>query len=245
MLILKFMGSYLDRLAGRQQRIIRSFQYRNLAPLYCDDELRLCAARKKDAPMHEKGDMTFDVWIEGPTGGTAVMGRIVAGCIPQTIDPTPSDWQYKGPPTISRDRALFRAGRMEMDMQQHTKQTAEQLDSERDAEPSVLPETSIVSESQDSEESYIAKEMHMKQSDLLLSGLIRKYHAAVDVEVEKAQQAKLRSRFTKRGVKRVLQNYPTIRPIRLRKKRQTYHGPSQEKLFARQLEELQQEFAIK
>lgn len=50
--------------------MIESITYRNLAPLYCDEEMRICIKKKKLLP----GSTTYDIWIEGPTNGVAVMG---------------------------------------------------------------------------------------------------------------------------------------------------------------------------
>jgi hydroxyacyl-ACP dehydratase HTD2-like protein with hotdog domain len=47
---------------------ISAFSYRNLAPLYAEEELKVCV--RKDT--HQKG--RFEVWIEGRDGGYAVKG---------------------------------------------------------------------------------------------------------------------------------------------------------------------------
>lgn len=75
MLMLKFMASHLRTLHGSSS-FIQSIEYRNLAPLYCDEELRLCARERERLNLGEK-DAMFDVWIEGPTGGVAVKGTVV------------------------------------------------------------------------------------------------------------------------------------------------------------------------
>ena len=49
--------------------VIRSVHYRNLAPLYCNEPMRICGRKKY------LGDLpSWDIWIEGPTGGVAVKG---------------------------------------------------------------------------------------------------------------------------------------------------------------------------
>ncbi|KAH8702626.1 hypothetical protein BGW36DRAFT_395228 [Talaromyces proteolyticus] len=48
---------------------IRKFEYKNLAPLHVDQEMRVCAKAKNNT---EAGD--WGVWIEGPSGGLAVRG---------------------------------------------------------------------------------------------------------------------------------------------------------------------------
>lgn len=45
-----------------------SIEYRNLAPLYCDEAMRVCVKRRKSTDTAT----IWDVWIEGPTGGMAV-----------------------------------------------------------------------------------------------------------------------------------------------------------------------------
>ncbi|KAL2259167.1 hypothetical protein VTK26DRAFT_7253 [Humicola hyalothermophila] len=58
---------------------VKSINYRNLAPLYVDEDLRICLrrARTRDA------EVDWDVWIEGPDGGLAVKASAV------TKDPSP------------------------------------------------------------------------------------------------------------------------------------------------------------
>ncbi|KAF2630318.1 hypothetical protein BU25DRAFT_387421 [Macroventuria anomochaeta] len=53
---------------GTKLELVDSVEYRNLAPLYCDEEMRVCVKNKKRT---ETGNL-WDVWIEGPTGGMAV-----------------------------------------------------------------------------------------------------------------------------------------------------------------------------
>ncbi|MCJ1307600.1 hypothetical protein MMC25_001247 [Agyrium rufum] len=47
---------------------IESIEYRNLAPLYAEEEMVICGART--------GEEKWEVWIEGPTGGYAVKGTV-------------------------------------------------------------------------------------------------------------------------------------------------------------------------
>jgi hydroxyacyl-ACP dehydratase HTD2-like protein with hotdog domain len=49
-----------------QGKTIATIDYRNLAPLYCSEEVRLCA--------RESGEDKFEVWAETPEGGVAVKG---------------------------------------------------------------------------------------------------------------------------------------------------------------------------
>jgi hypothetical protein len=72
-LMLKFIGTHLESIP-EGPHIVEAIEYRNLAPLYCDDELRLCAREKVGARMDDA--RIYDIWIEGPTGGMAVKGLV-------------------------------------------------------------------------------------------------------------------------------------------------------------------------
>ena len=48
--------------------MIETIEYRNLAPLYAEEEMRVCGRK-------QEGD-AWDVWIEGKDGGYAVKGRV-------------------------------------------------------------------------------------------------------------------------------------------------------------------------
>ncbi|KYK56956.1 hypothetical protein DCS_03962 [Drechmeria coniospora] len=63
-LMLRVLADYAGPAAGRVARIA----YRNYAPLYVDDEMRVCVRRQQDRPA------IWDVWVEGPGGGLAVKG---------------------------------------------------------------------------------------------------------------------------------------------------------------------------
>jgi hydroxyacyl-ACP dehydratase HTD2-like protein with hotdog domain len=65
----------------KEGEMIMRFDYRNLAPLYSGEELKICV--KKDISKENK----HDVWIEGKEGGYAVNGSAVVG----QIDTTPFD----------------------------------------------------------------------------------------------------------------------------------------------------------
>ncbi|KAL8688107.1 MAG: hypothetical protein Q9218_005898 [Villophora microphyllina] len=45
---------------------LQLFEYRNLAPLYAEEEMKVCLRRKDD--------LVYETWIEGPDGGLAVRG---------------------------------------------------------------------------------------------------------------------------------------------------------------------------
>ena len=57
------------------------FDYKNLTPLYVDEELRVCVS--KDAAKEDK----YSIWIEGREGGYAVKGSAIVG----PIDAAPFD----------------------------------------------------------------------------------------------------------------------------------------------------------
>ena len=61
------------RETGRADRTVAALDYRNLAPLYAGEELRLCG-READADG-------LEVWVEGPDGGLAVRGTAVLGTV--------------------------------------------------------------------------------------------------------------------------------------------------------------------
>jgi hypothetical protein len=68
--MLEVMWGYLKRESGSKY-VLDSIKYRNLAPLYCDEEMRICIKKKKSLK-----DGVYDIWIEGPTGGVAVNGVV-------------------------------------------------------------------------------------------------------------------------------------------------------------------------
>ncbi|MCJ1434062.1 hypothetical protein MMC27_003428 [Xylographa pallens] len=57
-------------IAGRtcvRSRRITEIEYRNLAPLYAEESMKVCGK--------DKGEGEWDLWIEGPDGGYAVKGK--------------------------------------------------------------------------------------------------------------------------------------------------------------------------
>jgi len=65
------MTGYIKE-AYNGRHVLDSINYRNLAPLYCDEEMSICCRKKSSS---SDGDV-YDVWIEGPTGGVAVKGTV-------------------------------------------------------------------------------------------------------------------------------------------------------------------------
>lgn len=57
----------------KEGEMITSFTYRNLAPLYAQEKMRVCLRR--DGEDGKK----YEVWIEGMTGGYAVKGSATVG----------------------------------------------------------------------------------------------------------------------------------------------------------------------
>jgi hypothetical protein len=82
-LMISFMRHYLRKLPDKPQ-VIESLEYRNLAPLYCDEPMRLCARKRNTSDAQT----SYEVWIEGPTGGVAFKGTMHT--CPREIDTTES-----------------------------------------------------------------------------------------------------------------------------------------------------------
>ncbi|KAG6014168.1 hypothetical protein E4U43_006854 [Claviceps pusilla] len=51
---------------------VARFTYRNYAPLYVNEPLRVCVREAQ-----REGGAPWDVWVEGPDGGMAVRGSAV------------------------------------------------------------------------------------------------------------------------------------------------------------------------
>ncbi|KAF2680145.1 hypothetical protein K458DRAFT_407471 [Lentithecium fluviatile CBS 122367] len=99
MLMLRLVSGHLALQPGDPQAV-QSIEYRNLAPLYCDEEMRICA-REKTSLRTEDGGI-YDVWIEGPSGGMAVKGTLRTTRVPQqTI--SKNTWAIKAPKGTSKD----------------------------------------------------------------------------------------------------------------------------------------------
>lgn len=62
----------------RPGEMIKRFDYRNLAPLYANEELRVCVGKNKNKSI-DRHNNKYEVWIEGKEGGYAVKGSAVAG----------------------------------------------------------------------------------------------------------------------------------------------------------------------
>ncbi|KAK4196715.1 hypothetical protein QBC40DRAFT_257746 [Triangularia verruculosa] len=77
-LLLEGLTSHLYR-TGQKGKWVRELSYRNLAPLYRGDELRICGARavKRKGVEQKDGEEGWVVWIEDFEGGLAVKGTAV------------------------------------------------------------------------------------------------------------------------------------------------------------------------
>ncbi|KAF2637711.1 hypothetical protein P280DRAFT_406666, partial [Massarina eburnea CBS 473.64] len=74
MLMTKFIATRLSQfVCNGYPATIAAIEYKNLAPLYCDEPMKLCARERES---HIEGGYIYDVWIEGPTGGVAVKGTV-------------------------------------------------------------------------------------------------------------------------------------------------------------------------
>jgi hydroxyacyl-ACP dehydratase HTD2-like protein with hotdog domain len=65
------MLTVLQSRLGQGERI-KDFSYRNLAPLYAEEEMRVCL--RKDGTDRGASEERYDVWIEGKAGGYSVKG---------------------------------------------------------------------------------------------------------------------------------------------------------------------------
>ncbi|KAK0710970.1 HotDog domain-containing protein [Lasiosphaeris hirsuta] len=76
-LTLVLMLSALRHFSKTQDTWVESIDYRNLAPLYVDEELKVCAREIESSAATTPGTKRWQVWIEGPDGGLAVRGTAV------------------------------------------------------------------------------------------------------------------------------------------------------------------------
>ena len=72
-LMLRLLQRHLRR-AGREggdgtDEVVREVEYRNLAPLYCNEPMAVCGART--------AEHRWEIWTQTPAGGVAVKGSVV------------------------------------------------------------------------------------------------------------------------------------------------------------------------
>lgn len=75
-LMLRVLTDHVASVGG-EGVAVRSIAYRNHAPLYANEKMTVCV-RRTDGGQKE-GEQKWDVWVEGPEGGLAVKGSVVAG----------------------------------------------------------------------------------------------------------------------------------------------------------------------
>lgn len=81
-LMIEVLHTYLKALTGRGRfsiggllDTIRSVDYKNLVPLYAEEEMKICV-RRKGVENGQPRIVIWDVWIEGQDGGYAVRGTV-------------------------------------------------------------------------------------------------------------------------------------------------------------------------
>lgn len=75
-LMLKFLGTHLESHPDGPYEIER-IEYTCIQPLFCDEELRLCA-KDVTTPDPKKHRKSFKVWIESKLGGLSFRGTVTA-----------------------------------------------------------------------------------------------------------------------------------------------------------------------
>jgi acyl dehydratase len=174
-LMLKTVNHYVHQQTKGKQ-VVESIEYRNLAPLYCDEEMRICCLEKKKL---QNGSI-YDVWIEGPTGGVAVKGTLRTTTndtwakkdtgIAQTHSATPTDelktrWpSFKRPEhpklkrkllnTTNRARKMAKSSKngTQVHVASEDQRPSQDSPAPPSSEPTTNPETSANSESSTSSE---------------------------------------------------------------------------------------------
>ena len=82
LLMIEVLRTHLQTLAHRgtsmyerTPEVITHVEYRNLAPLYAEEEMKVCVKRK-ETENDQGSTFIWDVWIEGRDGGYAVKGTV-------------------------------------------------------------------------------------------------------------------------------------------------------------------------
>lgn len=86
-LMVEYLRIHLNRLANpegarftarRPGAKIKHVEYRNLAPLYAEEEMKICVKSRVKNTVRKTFETfdVYDVWIEGPDGGYAVKGNV-------------------------------------------------------------------------------------------------------------------------------------------------------------------------
>ncbi|KAI9742030.1 MAG: hypothetical protein M1834_000419 [Cirrosporium novae-zelandiae] len=83
-LMLSVLSAHLSSLHpdSASRPAIREVSYRNIAPMYCGEELRVCVREKEGDNGNGNGDRcggAWEIWCEGADGGVKVKGRARVG----------------------------------------------------------------------------------------------------------------------------------------------------------------------
>lgn len=112
-LSLYLMLTYLESVLPSHTKIFR-FDYRNLAPLFCDEQMTICVRNASDAKIEaeERGEaqehggkeQTWDVWITGSQGGYAVKGTAIVRLNDPSVEKSrlTSEWLSTKAPSFRR-----------------------------------------------------------------------------------------------------------------------------------------------
>lgn len=116
-LMIEFLQNYLRAIAERcrfsMQRScwgITQIEYRNLAPLYAEEEMKICVRRREEDIAQGRGVVTWDVWIEGQDGGYAVKGIVTTALNSTMLDELFPPLRFKGSlggETIPEEQVAF------------------------------------------------------------------------------------------------------------------------------------------
>lgn len=72
-LMIEVLRGYIMNKLGVDSEYVTSVEYRNLAPLYAEEQMRVCVKKKDNGDRRTR---TWAVWIEGRDGGYAVKGTV-------------------------------------------------------------------------------------------------------------------------------------------------------------------------
>ncbi len=68
--MLDCLRSELKRRDG--EKVVKGVEYRNLAPVYAEEKMRICGRKKGEGGL-------WEVWVEGGDGGVKVRGVVKTG----------------------------------------------------------------------------------------------------------------------------------------------------------------------
>ena len=153
-LMIEVLRHHLQTLAnsGQYSRLpetITQVQYRNLAPLYAGEEMKICVKRREKEI--ERRTPTWDVWIEGLDGGYAVKGTV------ETVEKTAT--------RVSGLEKRFTSSRLSEDVSGHgiTPQQEENLEGETISEEQIALQSWINARNEP-----VSNEESIQKEDLVL-----------------------------------------------------------------------------